>query len=184
MVVPYHTKPVASSSVFQLTLALVVAFAAFDVGVWLAWVLVVSPVIVFGGVGLGLAGARRSIHAPPASLVLAFAVRYLDTVVWIVRYAVAFSLIGHPISPIQATVFAAAAQLAMLVPFVGNGLGVREWGIGLTLPLLEREAASAIGLTADLLNRAVEVMSAVPIGLICLGVLARQRHQRRVNAQE
>jgi hypothetical protein len=164
-------------------LALAVALAAFDLGTTMAWAMVVSPVVVIGAAGFALTLWTKSSFSRSSSLTLALAARYMDTIVWIVRYAVAFELIGRPISPMQATVFAAAAQLAMMVPFVGNGLGVREWAIGLTLPLMEKDAAKTVGLTADLLNRAAEILSAVPIGLVCMAVLARQRHQRKVESR-
>ena len=164
-------------------LALTVALAAYEASEALAWAIVVSPVVVIGGAGLVLTLWTKTPFSRSSSLTLALAARYADTIVWIVRYAVAFELIGRPISPMQATVFAAAAQLAMMVPFVGNGLGVREWAIGLSLPLMDKDAARTVGLTADLLNRAAEVLSAVPIGLVCMAVLARQRHQRKVESR-
>jgi uncharacterized membrane protein YbhN (UPF0104 family) len=144
-----------------------------------AWAIVVAPVFVIVGVGVGLSIWSGSIFTRSASLTLALGARYADTLVWIVRYAVAFALIGRPITPMQATVFAAAAQLAMMMPLVGNGLGVREWAIGLSLPLMEKDAARTVGLTADLLNRAAEVLSAVPIGIVCMVVLARERRKRK-----
>ncbi len=164
-------------------LALAVALAAYEASEALAWAIVVSPVVVIGAVGLGLSLWTKTMFSRSAALTLALGARYADTIVWIVRYAVAFELIGRPITPMQATVFAAAAQLAMMVPFVGNGLGVREWAIGLSLPLMDKDAARTVGLTADLLNRAAEVLSAVPIGLVCMAVLAKQRHQRKVDAR-
>jgi len=164
-------------------LALGVALAGYEADTILAWAIVTSPVIVIVGAGIGLSIWSGSIFTRSASMTLALGARYADALVWIVRYAVAFALIGRPITPMQATVFAAAAQLAMMVPFVGNGLGVREWAIGLSLPLMEKDAAKTVGLTADLLNRAVEILSAVPIGLVCLAVLARERRKRRKSGQ-
>jgi hypothetical protein len=160
-------------------LALAVGLAGFELAAGKAWAIVVAPVFVIVGVGVGLSIWSGSIFTRSASLTLALGARYADTLVWIVRYAVAFALIGRPITPMQATVFAAAAQLAMMMPLVGNGLGVREWAIGLSLPLMEKDAARTVGLTADLLNRAAEVLSAVPIGIVCMVVLARERRKRK-----
>lgn len=157
--------------------ALAVALACREAPAGYAWAAMASPAAVFGLIGFGLAGAGGA-FSPRASVMLALAVRHLDIVVWIVRYAVAFTLVGHPIAPFEAAVFVAAAQLAMLVPFVGAGLGVREWGIGLTLPVLDPGAAKALGLAGDLLNRAAEVLVATPVGLVCLGILARRGGMR------
>ena len=70
------------------------------------------------------------------------------------------------------------ADIALLVPFVGNGLGVREWAVGLTA---SRQVAAAVGLTADLVNRAAELIVAIPLGLAAwvwlTRTLARGRRQ-------
>jgi len=155
-------------------LALLVALAAYRAAPVYAWLALATPAVLLAAAGFARAAAKGGVFQPAAAVLLATAARYLDTLVWIARYAIGFSLIGHPISPVHAAIFAGAAQLAMLVPFVGSGLGVREWGIGLTLPLLDRNAAKALGLTADLLNRAAEVLTAVPLGLVCLALLARR----------
>lgn len=160
------------------TLAVAVALAAYNAAPFYAWLALACPAVLLGAVGCAIASAKGGVFEPRAAVVLATAVRYVDTLVWIARYAIGFALIGHPISPAYAAIFAGAAQLAMLVPFVGSGLGVREWGIGLTLPLLDRTAAKALGLTADLLNRAAEILMAVPLGLVCLALLARRGGMR------
>ena len=156
------------------TLALLVALASYRASPFFAWAALAAPALLLAAAGFARAAAKAGVFEPAAAVLLASAVRYLDTLVWITRYAIGFSLIGHPISPVNAAIFAGAAQLAMLVPFVGSGLGVREWGIGLTLPFLDKGAARALGLTADLLNRAAEVLMAVPLGLVCLALLARR----------
>jgi hypothetical protein len=150
-----------------------VGLATMEAGAALAWCAMASPAAVFGACGLGLA-VRGGVFSAQSSTLIALGVRHLDIMVWMARYAVAFRVIGHPIEPYEAAVFVAAAQSAMLVPLVGGGLGVREWGVGLTLPLLDRGAARALGLTADLLNRAAEVVTAVPVGLVCLAILSRR----------
>jgi hypothetical protein len=61
---------------------------------------------------------------------------------------------------------------------------VREWGVGLAFPLFQRDAARAIGLTGDLLNRSAEVLTAVPVGLVCMAILARQRRARKPTTSE
>lgn len=162
--------------------AIVAALVSFHADPLMAWVTVGSPLVVMVVAGLWLTSRVGSVFAPPSSYVWALAVRYVDTLAWIWRYAIAFAIIGHPISATQASVFAGAAQLAMMVPFVGNGLGVREWGIGLAFPFFQQDAARAIGLTGDLLNRATEVLTAVPIGLVCMAILARQHRSSKAGS--
>jgi hypothetical protein len=109
----------------------------------------------------------------------------MDTLVWMGRYAVMFALLGREITLPQAAAIAAASQAAMQVPLVGNGLGVREWAVGLVAPVLPSwmNATSGglsrgLGLSADLLNRGFELAAALPVGLICTALLGR-RHLRQ-----
>lgn len=149
--------------------------AAFMTDTWTVWLVVGAPSIGFVLVGLVAGINGQNFFAARSAWALALAARYLDTLAWVGRYAIGFMIIGHPITVTQAAVFAAASQLAMMVPFVGSGLGVREWGIGIAFPMFQRDAARAVGLTGDLLNRSAEVLIAVPVGLICMGLLARSR---------
>lgn len=118
-------------------------------------------------------------------LAIAAAIRYVDVLVWTARYALCFSLVGAPLNLQQAAAFAAISQAAMLVPFAGNGLGVREFAIGFlaaSLPpaFLGSNIANpppTLALTADVLNRAGELAAAIPIGLIC-GVRVSRRFAR------
>jgi hypothetical protein len=118
----------------------------------------------------------------------AAALRWLDTLVWMARYAVLFALLGRTLTLPQAAAIAAASQAAMQVPIVGNGLGVREWAVGLVAPVLPSwmNAASAgltrgLGLSADLLNRGFELAAALPVGLLCTALLGH-RHLRQAPA--
>ncbi|MHC4784997.1 MAG: hypothetical protein ACYTE6_03445, partial [Planctomycetota bacterium] len=60
--------------------------------------------------------------------------------------------------------FACLSVVPMLVPFVGNGLGLREWAVGLAAPLLTPYVLG-LGLAAELLNRAAELVVIVILGL-------------------
>ena len=108
----------------------------------------------------------------------ALGVRSLDMLSWVGRYAIVFALVGRPIQLEHVVAVAAVCQVAMIVPLTGNGLGLREWAVGLTLAAVAesgmREQAAAIGLAADLVNRAAETMLAVPVGLACSWLLARK----------
>ena len=106
----------------------------------------------------------------------ALAMKQADMAIWAVRYWVVFALIGRPLGALESIAVAAVSQVAQLIPLAGNGLGVREWAVGLLSMALptwyatEADAGAGTGLTADLVNRAAEVMVAVPLGL--LGIAA------------
>jgi hypothetical protein len=85
----------------------------------------------------------------------------------------AFRLSGWDIAPQTAIGAALVASAANLVPFIGNGLGIREWAVALAAPVLggyERDA----GLAAELTGRAVDVAVAVPLGLASFAWLVRR----------
>lgn len=117
--------------------------------------------LVQSGVWLSLAVAAVTIRVTtPTGLtwrvLAALAWRFADMLIWALRYWAAFSLLGKPIDFASATGLAAVAQVGMLAPIQ---FGVREWLIGLWTPVM------VVGLTADLVNRAIEVLIAVPLGL-------------------
>ncbi|MDY7110327.1 MAG: hypothetical protein SYC29_16985 [Planctomycetota bacterium] len=102
--------------------------------------------------------------------------RYLEVFVWALRYHAAFALIGSPIPPHGALAFACISMMATMLPFVSNGLGLREWAIGLAAPFLT-EYVLEMGITAELVNRAAEIVVVVILGLAGLGWLGhRRRH--------
>lgn len=114
-----------------------------------------------------------------------FFFRYLDVLIWVLRYWVTFRLVGVDLTPGQAAAVAAVSQLALNIPLVGNGLGVREWAVGLTAANLPSglfgaggKIATAAGLSADLVNRAAEMAVCVPLGVGCV-VWAGRRIGRR-----
>jgi hypothetical protein len=132
--------------------------------------------------GLAWAGWRVGARGRVWRYAGAAALRWLDVLVWMARYAVVFELLGRRLSLPEAAAIAAASQAAMQVPLVGNGLGVREWAVGLVGPVLPpwMSAGSAglsrgLGLSADLLNRGFELIAALPVGLACTAALARRQ---------
>lgn len=164
-------------------LMLAVAWGLGDGRSALAWAAALAvPLIVAGGVAIGRARRQaastqvwwQTWHWPAA-----FAARYADVLLWTARYAAVFAVVGAPVSFAQAVVIAAVSQLVMLVPLSGNGLGLREWAVGLTAASMPAwpgaEGGTAVGLAADLVNRAAEVLVAVPVGLLALAWLARHR---------
>lgn len=87
---------------------------------------------------------------------LAGFIRYVEVFVWAARYYAAFALIGYSINIEEALAFACISMIATLVPFFSNGLGIREWAIGLAAPLLTAYQLEH-GLTAELVNRTGEI---------------------------
>lgn len=123
------------------------------------------PLLAIGG-PLSAANQRR--------LLIAGFIRYIEVLVLAVRYHTAFALIGSPIDARGSIGFACASLMASMVPLVSNGLGLREWSIGLLSPVLTAHRL-ALGVTADLLNRAVEILIALPLGLAGIAYLAHLR---------
>jgi hypothetical protein len=135
-----------------------------------AWTLgLVLPAVILGAGTLALWARGGELWR----LGVVLALRYVDVLIWAGRYVVSFALIGSPIAVETALALAIVSQIAMLVPIAGNGLGLREWAIGLTAAYLTAVDPQA-GLAADLVNRAVEVLVAVPVGLLSARVVSRR----------
>lgn len=106
--------------------------------------------------------------------------RYLDVVTWLGRYLCAFAAIGRPLALSEAVALTAASQAAMLVPLVSNGLGLREWAVGLLGPVLPAWMRSGgaltqtISIAGDLLHRAADIVAAIPAGLIGSAFVSRR----------
>lgn len=116
---------------------------------------------------------------PAARLwMLAILVRYLEVLIWAVRYACAFALIGSPINPEAALALACVSVIATMVPLFSNGLGLREWAIGLIAPLLTAYALE-LGIIAELVNRAAELIIITITGTVGMTYLA-QRSRRQI----
>lgn len=133
-----------------------------------------------------LAAIFAPARARPFTLCLL--IRYADALVWVARYAVLFAIVGTPLNLGGAVAVSVVSQLASLVPLSGNGLGLREWAVGLTARLLPAGAiaahdAMASGVLADLVNRAAELLVGVPLGLIALHRLRPKLSAVRLSAQ-
>lgn len=109
----------------------------------------------------------------------AFLVRQAELALWTLRYWAAFRLIGAPIELDAAIALGGASVLATLVPFVSNGLGIREWTIALLAPIVARHGGDSVtaaqGIVAELVLRAAEIAVILPTGLAGLAHLARLR---------
>jgi hypothetical protein len=107
---------------------------------------------------------------------LAMLVRYADALVWAARYWAAFRLLGLAIDVDAALAFSAISAMAGMVPFVSGGLGLREWAIGACATIVTPHAL-AIGVTADLVNRAAELIVLGALGGAGLAFIARRRRR-------
>jgi hypothetical protein len=155
-------------------------------GPWQLWTGILAGPAVLSGIAALVIGGRGSAQW---WLPAAFGLRYLDTIIWTLRYAVVFSLVGSAIDFSGAVAISAVSQVAILVPIVPNGLGLREWAVGLTAAALpsnlidaEGQVVTAIGVAADLANRAAELLVALPVGLGSSWYLARRAARRRADA--
>lgn len=101
--------------------------------------------------------------------------RWVEVLLWALRAWACFELIGESVSPRAALAFGCVAVSSNLVPFIGNGLGVREWAVGLlATPLAGIPLQS--GLAAELVGRAAELLFFVPAGLFAgRGIMRRLR---------
>ncbi|MDZ4753112.1 MAG: hypothetical protein SGJ11_01280 [Phycisphaerae bacterium] len=106
-------------------------------------------------------------------LALAWELRYLETLLTALRYHIAFALIGAPVPFATSCAIACVSMIATLVPFVSNGIGLREWSIGLLAPVLAGYELEQ-GLAAELLHRAAEIAVIVPTGLLGFAWLWRR----------
>ena len=124
------------------------------------------------------AAARPALRA----FALAGCLRTVELLVWTVHAWAAFRLSGWPVPAETAVGASLVGSMANLSPFMGNGLGVREWAVAMAAPVLggyERDA----GLAAELVGRAVDIAVAVPLGLAGIAYLARRVRARGGAAQ-
>lgn len=131
-----------------------------------------------GGMYARRAGVRTVWNPGLGVFTAAMAFRLADAAVWVLRYAVVFELVGSPITLAQAAALAAVTQAVAAVPVLGSALGVREWVVAaLAGSLPAAHAASPTlgsAMTAELINRVVEVSLAVVIGSVCSAWLIRR----------
>ena len=174
-------------SVILASIASVVAVFALLLSCWIApggaeasrlWAVaaIVAPPILFAVVSLPAGRVRLQWRW----FLLACSVRCLDVIAWMGRYAAAFTIAGGVTPDLrEVAAVAAVSQAAMLVPVVGNGLGIREVAVGLATAWLPSWYAGgslhgADGVMADVVNRAGELAAALVTGAVC-GVLLTRR---------
>ena len=107
-------------------------------------------------------------------LARALAIRQCEIALWTLRYWAVFQLVDAPIGLDTAVVLGSVSVIATLVPFVSNGLGVREWAIGLLAPLIAHDSVSmSQAIVAELVHRVAELAVVTPLGLFGFAMLAR-----------
>lgn len=134
---------------------------------------------------------RQLIHGRLGELGLCIALRVIDTLLWALRYLLAFELIGVPVDYRSCIIFAGVSQIAGQMPVQ---LGLREWTVAIAAGIFGPSSAAAgnlaaptptiasavsvqgvlPGLQADLLTRAAEIACAVPIGVMSYLWIARK----------
>ena len=135
---------------------------AIALGSKATWWALVAP----GGALAVLAWPASKLHPHGWRSSIAAVCKYADMLLWVGRYAAVFALIGRPVSPTEALVVAVVSQVALLIPLAGNGMGIREWTIGLlALWGYAGGATETEALLADVVNRSAELMVALGRGI-------------------
>jgi len=129
------------------------------------WVVMGAPVPLLAAA----AAFRASRIVGTAALI-----RYIEVLLLAVRYHAAFALIGAPIDPAMALAIACVSLVVTMIPLSSNGLGLREWAVGLASPLVTSYVLE-VGMTAELVNRAAEAVVIVVLGLGAFAWLAWRR---------
>lgn len=130
-------------------------------------------VALLAAAGFGLSRGRSG-----RMVVLAGVVRIADMLVWALRYWLILDLLNSRVDVAQAVLLASVSQIAMGVPLTGNGLGLREWAVGITAGSANLADLQVV-LAADLLNRGAELLVATPAGLIGVLLVSRWLAARR-----
>jgi hypothetical protein len=185
----------AAVTVFVAVQALVAVVAepgdAGSVRGWMGFITAtVAPVA--GLVALASVIAARSGGRGPATamLVLGVSLRLADVLVWAMRLALVFVVLGTPLPPTVLAAVVAAMMLANLLPIP---IGAMEWMAGGAVAVLAMSGAAgvaglttqqalALGLAAGVLSRAAELVVAVPIGLVCSMLVARRLAARNARS--
>ena len=138
--------------------------------------------IVWPTIALTGATAAAACVVPAAGHYLtAMTIRLLEVFTWAARYYAAFHLLDLPIDITGATALACIAMTVSLAPLFGNGMGIREWTTGVVSPYLTPNIMP-LGLAAELVNRAAEIIVITVCGLVALAWLAQ--HRRRIRQRK
>ncbi|MEM0984258.1 MAG: hypothetical protein AAGI17_09945 [Planctomycetota bacterium] len=158
-----------TASFTAICTALLLAVGVFARGTSFAYALLLAPLIPFGLL-IPAAIARGGHWWRYAT---ALNLRYLDMLIWTARYWATFKLVGVDLEPASAALLAVISQAAIAIPIAGNGLGAREWAVGVAANQIGFSAAE-IGLAADVINRGAELIVSLPLGILGWLYIARR----------
>lgn len=117
------------------------------------------------------------------TLTQALLVRQVELALWTLRYWAVFQLVGAPIDLETAIVLGSVSVIATLLPIVSNGLGIREWVIGLLAPMISHEPVSTSqAIVAELVHRVAEITIMTPLGVASIVALVRHNRRRALRA--
>jgi len=117
--------------------------------------------------------ARRVLQRPIINSWLWTPLRIADMLAGGVKLYLAFKILGQPIAFEQALALRAVGSLVDMLPITPNGLGLREWVQG-GLASWSNIAQGPVGIAASLIERAVEAIVLILLGLISMALLRRQ----------
>lgn len=158
-----QTLALSAIIVGYLTICIAIG-STWQVDVRLTMLAPVPALVLAGGLARGL----------PRVYLWASAVRLCEALVIALRYFAAFWFIGSPIHFNAALAFACVSVIATMTPFLSNGLGLREWAVGLVAPLVTAYQME-LGVTADLMLRAAELLVVTIVGSAAFAWLLKHR---------
>lgn len=100
-------------------------------------------------------------------------IKLADLLVTAGRLWLAFGVVGAPIGWDMAIACGGAGMIVSMLGFTPNGLGIREWAVGISAMGLTPTIGTA-GLAAAVLDRAIEAMVLLPWGGWSIARLSRQ----------
>jgi hypothetical protein len=165
-----------------LAASVAVAILAAIAGHTLVSVATAAGALAAGAAVLG-ALKRLDRPLPLALLLLGVLLRVADLAAWWARYWLLLGLAGIHMTPLEVTAVTIASQVASLTPVQ---FGLREWAVGGVTSLLRTGQGGilAAGLSVDLLNRGLEVIVSIPIGLLCSAAVARRVSAHRARSRK
>ena len=100
--------------------------------------------------------------------------RILDVLVTAIRLWAAFAVVGHDLNFDHAVLAAAGGSFISLLGLTPNGIGMREW----TIAGLTAASAGSIGFAAAVVDRAVEAIVVLALGLWSLAKLGLAKEMK------
>ncbi len=155
------------------SMVLSVVTAAGMAGLVLASHLADGSAVLMVGVGVGLLILGTMVPSVRLPAVAAL-IKTGELLVWSVRYWAVFQLVGVSLSVDSAIVMACCAVGISTIPLAGNGLGLREWLVGLLASALANVSLEQ-GVAADLVHRALEIAAVAPLGALSFIWVLRRR---------